>query len=173
MSDIVATFSIDQKNRTIHDVKITQKQFKFKCKRNATLCCKLGGPILTTKDIQQIQSAGHSIDNFLEPPKTNGENSLGNLKTRPDGSCIFLNYDKTQNQNNCSIYNFRPALCRLYPFNFEFLGPDRIALKFIPCCLGLKNPEGKLLNEKFVTTVLLEPILDAIQLSKNRTQVST
>ena len=172
MNNIVATFRIDQKNRTIHDFKITQKQFKFKCKRNATLCCKLGGPILTKKDIQQIQAAGHSTEDFLESPKTSDYNSLGSLKTRPDGSCIFLNYDKTQNQNNCSIYNARPALCRLYPFNFEFLGPNRIALKFIPCCLGLKNPEGKVLDEKFVTTVLLEPLLDAIQLSKTGTPAS-
>ncbi len=172
MNNIVATFSINPKNRTIHDLKITQKQFKFKCKRKAILCCKLGGPILTKKDIQKIQSAGHSIEDFFEPPKTNVDNSLGSLKTRPDGSCIFLNYDKTQNQNNCSIYTARPALCRLYPFNFELLGPDRIALKFIPCCLGLKNPEGKLLDEKFVTTVLLEPLLDAIQLSKIGHKVS-
>ena len=173
MSKIVATFTINQKNRTIHDLKITQKQFRFKCKRNATLCCKLGGPILTKKDIQQIQKAGHLTDDFLEANKISDSSSLGSLKTRPDGSCIFLTQDKDQNKHNCSIYTARPALCRLYPFNFEFLGTNRIALSFIPCCLGLKNPEGKVLDENFVTTVLLEPLFDAIQLSKMGTQTNT
>lgn len=164
MNNTLAILTLDHKNRSIRDIHLTQKQFKFKCKRNATLCCKLGGPVLTKEDIKKIKFAGYSTDDFLEPLKTNAENLLGRLKTRPDGSCIFLNYDKTQNQNNCRIYNSRPSLCRLYPFTFEILESDRIALKLIPCCLGLNNPEGKILDEQFVTKNLLEPLFDAIKL---------
>jgi Fe-S-cluster containining protein len=170
MSEIVAILTVDRKNRTILDLKITQKQFKFKCKREATLCCKLGGPILSKNDVNQIQKEGHYNDDFLEPttPK-NADTSIvcGFLKTRPDGSCIFLSPDNARNNYNCNIYNFRPALCRLYPFTYELFAPDCIALKFIPCCMGLNNSEGKKLDENFITNVLLEPLLDAIALTKN------
>ena len=168
MNNTIAILILDLKNRTIRDIQITQNQFKFKCKRNATLCCKLGGPILTKKDINKIKLAGNSTQDFIEPPESNAENLLGRLKTRPDGSCVFLNYDKTQNIHNCSIYNCRPSLCRLYPFSFEILESDRIALKLIPCCLGLNNPDGKILDEQFVTTNLLEPLFDAIELRQTK-----
>ena len=169
MNDIIAILTVNQQNRTIVDIKITQKQFKFKCKRNATLCCKLGGPTLTKKDITKIQSAGHSLEDFIQPPKNDATNCIGSLKTRTDGSCIFLKHDKQQNKQNCEIYDFRPALCKIYPFHFEPLGPDKVALKLIPCCLGLNNPEGKDLDEKFISSVLLEPLLDVIELIHNNT----
>ncbi|MCW4023298.1 MAG: YkgJ family cysteine cluster protein [archaeon] len=168
MNNTLAILTLDTQNHSILGIQITQKQFKFKCKRNASLCCKLGGPILTENDINKIKLAGYSTDDFLELFKTNAEHLSGCLKTRTDGSCIFLNYDKTQNLHNCSIYNSRPSLCKLYPFTFELLESDRIALQLIPCCLGLNDPEGKVLDEKFVRKNLLEPLFDAIELSKTR-----
>jgi len=168
MKDVIATLTLDPNLRTIRKIKLNQKQFKFKCKRKATLCCKLGGPILAKNDINKIKLAGHSTDDFLESPKTNDKNLLGSLKSRPDGSCIFLDYDKTKNQHNCGIYHSRPSLCRLYPFTFEILGSDRVALRLIPCCIGLNNPDGKILDKKFVTTNLLEPLFDAIELRQNK-----
>jgi len=170
MNNTIATFAVDPKKRIIRDLKITQKQFKFKCTRKATLCCKLGGPVLTKKDINSIQSAGHSLEQFFNSENNKiqiSSNTFGRLKTRPDGSCIFLDCDKQQNKHNCSIYESRPALCRLYPFHFEFLSAERIALKFIPCCMGLNDPDGKILDEQFINLVLLEPLLDAFELYKN------
>ncbi|MDG6223580.1 MAG: YkgJ family cysteine cluster protein [Candidatus Bathyarchaeota archaeon] len=172
MNNVVAILTVNHKKRTIRDLKITQKQFKFKCKRGATLCCKLGGPILSKKDLNQILSKGHSEDDFLEPVTSETEPSAivcGSLKTKSDGSCIFLSQDEARNNHNCIIYNNRPALCRLYPFTFELLSPNRIALKFIPCCMGLNDPEGKNLDERFISSALLEPLLDAIELTQNET----
>jgi len=89
MNDVVALITVDPKTRTIADLKITQKQFKFKCKQGATLCCKLGGPVLTKKDVEQILSAGHCMTDFLEETNSRNEsspNTCGSLKTRKDGS---------------------------------------------------------------------------------------
>lgn len=171
MNNTIATFTVDQKKQKICDLKFAVKQFKFKCLQKATLCCKLGGPILTKKDINNIRSAGHSLEEFLDPENNktqNSSNSFGRLKTRPDGSCIFLNYDDQQKKQNCSIYKSRPAFCKLYPFHFEFLSPEKIALKFIPCCMGLNNPDGKILDEQYIRAVLLEPLNDVFELYENR-----
>jgi len=88
----------------------------------------------------------------------------GSLRNRKDGSCIFLKFDAKQNRYECSIYDFRPILCRLYPFDFDRVGSNIIVLKFIPCCRGLNNPNGKLVDEKFITNHLLAPLLEAIEL---------
>ncbi|MCW4016987.1 MAG: YkgJ family cysteine cluster protein [Candidatus Bathyarchaeota archaeon] len=164
MDDIVALITLDPKTRAITDLSVTQKQFRFKCKRCAVLCCKLGGPPLTKKDIEQIEKAGYAKKDFLEPTNRNAENlpqMCGTLKTRPDGSCIFLQQDLEQNCFTCSIYDYRPSLCRLYPFSLENLDSKRIALKIIPCCMGLNNPEGNVLDYKFVSCYL-EHLLDVI-----------
>jgi len=76
--------------------------------------------------------------------------------------CIFLKFDAERNCFQCSIYDHRPALCMLSPFRFESLSSNRIALKFIPCCMGLNNPDGKPLDENFVSTSLLEPLLETM-----------
>jgi len=162
----VAVITLDSTNRKVDDLTITQ-QFRFKCKRCAALCCKLGGPVLTRKDAELIENAGYPVKDFLEPLNTDEEGSprvYGSLKTRKDGSCIFLKFDVELNCFKCSIYDFRPALCRLYPFSFEGLGSNRIALKYIPCCIGLNNPEGELLDKKFVSRHLIEPLLEAMEL---------
>jgi Fe-S-cluster containining protein len=165
MNDVVAVITLDPENRQICDLKLAQNQFRFKCKRCAALCCKLGGPVLTRKDAERIEAAGYDAKDFVEPK--NGDSLphvVGGLKTREDGSCIFLDFDAEQNSFHCGIYDSRPALCRLYPFSFERLEGNRVALKFIPCCMGLNNPEGKVLDEEFVSATILEPLLESMKL---------
>jgi Fe-S-cluster containining protein len=171
MNDIVAVITLDPKNKRITDLKLTQSHFRFKCKRCAILCCKLGGPLLTRKDAEMIEKAGNPVKDFLEPINQNIEDLpiIGALKTRPDSSCIFLRFDPEKNCFQCSIYDNRPSLCRLYPFSFESLGSNCVALKFIPCCMGLNNPEGKVLDKKFVSNRLLEPLLEAMNLLQKDT----
>jgi Fe-S-cluster containining protein len=167
MNDVVAVITLDSQNRKIADLKLAQKQFRFKCKRCAALCCKLGGPMLTRKDAESIEDAGYPMKDFLEPINRDNKGApkvYGSLKSREDGSCIFLQQDIEQNCFRCGIYDFRPALCRLYPFSFERLGSNRIALRFIPCCRGLNNPEGKVLDGEFVSSHLLEQLLEAMKL---------
>ena len=166
MNDTVAEIKLDPKNRTIKDMKVTQKQFHFKCKRCATLCCKLGGPPLTKNDTELLEKAGHSVEKFLEP--TNRETKAqGNLRTNGDGSCIFLQQDTEGKCFRCGIYDFRPALCRLYPFSYENLGNNTIALKLIPCCRGLNNDDAIELDKEFISSSLLDPLLEAMELLPN------
>ena len=158
MNDVIAVITFEPKNRKITKLKLANIQFRFKCKRCAVLCCKLGGPVLTRKDTELIAAAGYPIKDFLEPMNGYTEGlplAVGGLKTRADGSCVFLKFDAEHNCFQCSIYDYRPVLCRLYPFRFESLSSNQFALKFIPCCMGLKNPEGEPLDENFVSTSLV------------------
>ena len=121
--------------------------------------------MLTRKDAERIEAAGYAVKDFVEPLTGDAlPHVVGGLKTREDGSCIFLDFDAEQNSFHCAIYDSRPAICRLYPFSFESLEGNRVALKFIPCCMGLNNPEGKLVDKEFVSSNLLEPLLEAMKL---------
>ncbi|MCJ7613537.1 YkgJ family cysteine cluster protein [Candidatus Bathyarchaeota archaeon] len=168
MDDILALITLESKNRKITDLSVTQKQFRFKCKRCAALCCKLGGPVLTKTDAARIEAAGYPVKDFLEPVNRDNKSlllAIGGLKSREDGSCTFLQQDVDRNCFKCGIYDFRPTLCRLYPFRLESLDYNRIALKFIPCCNGLNNPEGKMLDEEIVSTILHE-VTELLQTGK-------
>lgn len=160
MDDILANITIDQK-RGIIKITIIQNKFKFGCVRCADLCCKLGGPELTEKDIERIEKAGYDTKDFLNPKgqyKIKLENITGALKTKQDGTCIFLKYDNKKNCYKCNIYEYRPTLCKLYPFRIESLEDNQIAFKFIPCCKGLNNPAGKFLDRNFYIEKLKEAI---------------
>ena len=162
MSEVLAKITLDSKSRQIRDFALLQKHFRFKCKRCATFCCRLGGPKLTGKDIERIKEAGYPVKDFLEPANSEFKGlsvMCGNLKNREDGSCIFLKFDVEQNRYECSIYDFRPVLCRLYPFDFDRIGSNTIVLKFIPCCRGLNLPDGDLVDEEFIANYLLDSLL--------------
>jgi len=137
LNDILATITTDSESGQVRDVSLHQKLFRFKCKRCATLCCRLGGPLLTEKDVQRTKQADHDEDDFLEPLdcrfKDKRVTCVASLKAKEDGSCIFLRFSADQNQYDCSIYDFRPFLCRLYPFSFDREAPNIIVLKIIPC----------------------------------------
>jgi Fe-S-cluster containining protein len=166
MSNIVATITLDPNTKRIVGFKPAEKKFRFKCKRCASLCCKLGGPVLTKKDVDLIVSAGYLLEDFLEPKNMNEKERpsvYGSLKSRNDGSCIFLKANEEKNAK-CNIYDSRPILCRLYPFTFEKIHSNSIVLKVIPCCRGLNNFEGKTLDEEFISSCLLEPLLEAMKL---------
>ncbi len=163
MDDILAIITLDRKRRK-NKIAVIQKQFKFKCLKCADLCCKLGGPELTAEDIERIEDAGYNTKDFFDP-KTCNNNSLktiGSLKKKQDGSCIFLEYKDAVNYSPCIIYEFRPTLCRIYPFRIESLDDNKIAFKFIPCCKGLQNNEGRILDKEFFR----ENIEEAIRIYK-------
>jgi Fe-S-cluster containining protein len=90
----------------------------------------------------------------------------GDLKNKEDGSCIFLKFDAKEKRYACSIYDFRPALCRLYPFDFDWVGSNVIVLKLIPCCRGLNLPDGDLVDEEFIANHLLGSLLEIMVESK-------
>jgi Fe-S-cluster containining protein len=173
MNEVLAFFTLDSKFREVTSLSLEKKRFRFKCKRCAALCCKLGGPVLTRKDVERIADEGYSAEDFLNPVSRDGSlRARGSMKKREDGSCVFLEFDDKLNCHKCGIHDFRPVLCRLYPFSFEIVDSDRFALKFIPCCRGLNNRRGELVNENFVSRHLLKPLLEAMELHKMGVRLS-
>lgn len=157
----IARVTIDLETRQILDVHLYERNFRFKCKRCAIFCCKLGGPPLTHKDIEQIESTGYDTSEFIEPSKRQYENfplTSSTIRSKKDGSCIFLRMDEKRNVYECSIYDARPVPCKLYPFDFERINPNTFLLRIIPCCKGLNNENGELVNERFIVKHLLESI---------------
>ena len=168
MKEVLAEITLDSKSRKIRDLSLLNKHFRFKCIRCATFCCRLGGPKLTKRDVERIRETGYCEKFFLEPMNSESESlsiMRNSLKNREDGSCVFLKSDPEHKRYECSIYDFRPVLCRLYPFNLVRVDSNTIALKLIPCCRGLNNLDGEPVNERFIANHLLTPLLEAIESS--------
>jgi Fe-S-cluster containining protein len=140
LTRFLALIHVDSKFMRVTKLSIGQKPFQFNCRRCADLCCRLGGPPLTILDVEHIEERDHSVKKFLES-ESNG------MKSKKDGSCIFLEFEAKQNRYRCNIYDFRPLLCRLYPFSLEFTNSSQVALRFIPCCRSLNNSKGETLND--------------------------
>ena len=161
----IATIFLDPETKQVSDITIHKGNIRFKCRRRATFCCQLGGPKLTEKDIERIVRAGHKAKDFFVPFKVGPESSstfLGSLKSLKDGSCVFLRFNSKKGNYRCSIYAFRPALCKLYPFDFYKINSQSIMLKLIPCCRGLNNPDGEFVNQRFITDSLRDAIFALI-----------
>jgi Fe-S-cluster containining protein len=163
LSETIAKITFSSELRHIEDILFFRRGLRFKCKRCAVFCCKLGGPQLTEKDLEHLKNAGYrQVDSLALSSKEETKQRFGEkrvLKQREDGSCIFLQ-NNGEEAYRCGIYELRPALCRLYPFEFERTGLNTGVLRFIPCCNGLNARDGSLVDERFVEEELLEAILD-------------
>jgi Fe-S-cluster containining protein len=159
----IAEISWDAETKKMTDIAFFAENLRFKCKRCAVFCCKLGGPRMIEEDIQRLKQAGHEPEDFLDMTKdTRAEQKKGGelfMKQREDGSCIFLKYDGGNGIYRCSVYEFRPLLCRLYPFEFERKSPNTGILRFIPCCNGLNARDGAPIDGRFIEEKLLPTIL--------------
>jgi Fe-S-cluster containining protein len=157
LKDKIARVKLDSESGQFLDIRLFEKSLRFKCKRCAIYCCKLGGPYLTKEDIEQIESAGYRINEFVEDSKRKyGELPMTSaMKNRKDGSCIFLRTDKKRNACKCSIYKIRPILCRLFPFEIKRIDVNSFLLKILPCN-GLNDTDGELVNKRFIVKHLLE-----------------
>jgi len=148
----IAKISFEPRTHKVKNTTLFIKNLRFKCKHCATFCCKLGGPTLYLKDIERLKKAGCKEVEFLD-------GIHGRLKNKADGSCVFLQLDKERNFSECSVYDLRPALCRLYPFHFEKISPNSFMLKILPC-RGINRRHGELVDEKFILTYLLDALHD-------------
>jgi Fe-S-cluster containining protein len=78
------------------------------CKiHNCFKCCIETRMPLTQKDIERISEQGYRFKEFVV--KRRGERCLKNRK----GGCVFLE------DNECTIYSFRPEGCQLYPLLYD------------------------------------------------------
>jgi Fe-S-cluster containining protein len=157
LKEEIGRVKIDPETGQFLDIRLSKKSLRFKCKRCAVYCCKLGGPCLTKEDIEQIESARYKTSEFVEDSNRKyGELVMTSaMKNRKDGSCIFLRTDEKRNAYECSIYEIRPILCRLFPFEIKRIDISSFLLKILPCN-GLNEADGELVNNRFIVKHLLE-----------------
>jgi len=153
----IAKISLEPRTGNVKDITFCIRNLRFKCKRCAIFCCKLGGPTLSSKDVERLKKAGYKEAEFLNS-KQHG------LRNRTDGSCTFLHTNKGRDIYECSIYDLRPALCRLYPFHFEKISSGSFMLQILPC-RGINQRYGELVDEKFIITHLLDALHDLTEKS--------
>ena len=82
-------------------------QCKFGASGHCNQCCYKTEMPLTQIDIERIVSLGYDVKEFTR--RLHGLSVLKNI----NGHCFFLK------NNKCSIYDFRPQGCKLYPLVYD------------------------------------------------------
>jgi Fe-S-cluster containining protein len=104
------------------------KGFRFKCIGKATCCSGRICEVLSRDEERLGKIAGKGKVESFEAP---GGETRKILSHSGNGDCAFLE------KGRCSIYDKRPAMCRGFPFNVIFVGPDRafVDLEWQCCAL--------------------------------------
>jgi Fe-S-cluster containining protein len=150
----IADIGVEPETGRAKHVVLFGHNLRFRCQRCATFCCKLGGPKLSSKDVEQLEKTGLTKAEFLDT-------TSGLLKSTVSGACVFLKFDSRKQFYECTVYPYRPALCRLYPFHVEKASSDRFVLKLLPC-RGINRRVGALIDERFLFDNLFELLLDSL-----------
>jgi len=148
----IAQITLEPNNHSVRRITFYTKKLRFKCKRCATFCCKLGGPTLTLNDVERLKKVGFCEADFLDTAHSR-------LKNTASSSCVYLNFDTEKRVYKCAVYHHRPALCRLYPFHLEKASPNSFVLKIMPC-RGINRRNGEPVDEKFIIAHLLDALKD-------------
>ncbi len=114
-------------------------------------------PDVDKAERKRIEALG--FRGFLESPDESG---LMWIKRKNDDSCFFLGKD-----NKCKIYNIRPAVCKLLPYNIadydyeEGLIELELCFPFSECCVGVSDTvQGEQREVEVAAVVLLKRILE-------------
>ena len=101
---------------------ICPKTVFFECNK-CSLCC--GDTIQKTRHILVLEAEANMISTETSHPKQAFAKKIANktpycyeMKKSSEGKCVFLK------EKQCSIYAFRPLICRFYPFELKF-NPDK------------------------------------------------
>jgi Fe-S-cluster containining protein len=117
---------------------------KFECNKCA-ICC--GDTKEKTRHILLLDSETMEIAQKTALPTAEFSFEIADnqpysreMKKGQDGKCVFLK------DNACTIYGFRPLICRFYPFELKFNeDQDRYEFTATLECTGINN--GKLVGE--------------------------
>jgi Fe-S-cluster containining protein len=148
----IAEIRIEPETSNVKHIALFSDNLRFKCRRCAAFCCKLGGPRLSSKDVERLRRAGLTRAELLDA--TNGS-----LKNTVSGSCVLLKFDPLRRFYECTVYPHRPALCRLYPFHIEKTSSDTFVLKLLPC-RGINRRLGTIIDERFLIDNVLGLLLN-------------
>ena len=111
---------------------------KFTCKRCGH-CCRSKDVELSESDIRKIASnTTHKIKEFV-----NDSNKTKTMKHK-DGACVFLDDNK-----KCSVYRFRPATCRTYPYKVFFEDIDQASIDIMHSCPSVVENDSEENEIKF------------------------
>jgi hypothetical protein len=117
MKDEIARVRIDSETGQFLDISLSEKGLRFRCKKCAIYCCKLGGPFLTKEDIAQIESVGYKACEFVEDSKRKyGELLMTSaMKNREDGSRVFLRLDEKEKLTSVQSMRLDPYSVGFFP----------------------------------------------------------
>ena len=105
------------------------------------ICCKIADINLDENDLKILRQAAKGKADKIESCNEDGE-----LHYKMHPPCPFLEFNK------CSIYDRRPTMCRLFPFNITTM-PD--ALLLFPCDMGASIFEDYV---EYSDNILKQPI---------------
>ncbi|MFW5987469.1 MAG: YkgJ family cysteine cluster protein [Methanohalophilus sp.] len=113
---------LDSISISLHDIAVEIVRTGFRCS-GCGRCCNFStgdnSVLLTYFDIDNLKKSGNinaieptvaEEDMFLADTEGNVHTFGWRLKRKTNGECIFLS------EAGCTIYPFRPLLCRTYPF---------------------------------------------------------
>ena len=116
----------------------------FTCLTECGRCCDEpdGLVYLSREDAERLaEHKGEEVSAWLESDCRQMPDGRWVLKSKGDGSCIYIRDDK-----RCDVHHAKPAQCRAYPFWNENVKDDPAWRKTQQLCPGLDHPEAILID---------------------------
>lgn len=111
---------------------------------SCALCCTATEMILTPSDIERIEMLGFKREDFAEI--RDGFYRLKNV----EGCCVFLR------GNRCTIYDYRPIGCSLYPIVIDAETGDVVLDR--ECPLAATTTPGELSKARRLARLILREL---------------
>lgn len=132
-----------RKNRSGRSRRVSFHNCRFRCSENCDSCCRrTEGVQMTLADINRIGRQG--LNGYFK--KNNHLLFPYRLRTE-ENKCILLS-----TSGKCLLYDSRPLLCRLYPFQINFSNNGDI-LWCIEHCPGFDEPKGLPINAEYLNAL--------------------
>jgi Fe-S-cluster containining protein len=119
---------------------------RFRCIK-CGICCgdtkeKNRHILLLRPEVEQIaKTTSQPISKFAVKIKDRAPYSYEMKKRAKDGKCGFLE------NNRCTIYSFRPLICKFYPFELKNLHSRKYKFFYTDECQGINK--GRMLREGY------------------------